>query len=84
MASGNRSITELTHRSRNQSLLACRQVRDLHNQAARDLGVEGECFEQIDHLLNQLQQLLVGISIMQVVSATKYSISKLSCSLYVS
>ena len=43
-----------------------RQVRELHVQAARELEVDGECYQQIDHLLNQLQQLLVGISIMQV------------------
>lgn len=44
----------------------CRAIQDLHHQTAEELGVDAETRGEVDALLTQLQQLLVGISIMQV------------------
>ena len=43
----------------------CRAIRDLHKEAANELEVNRECGAEVEKLLNELQQLLVGISIMQ-------------------
>ncbi|EFN54755.1 hypothetical protein CHLNCDRAFT_134660 [Chlorella variabilis] len=40
-------------------------IKDLHRAAAEELGVDAETREEVEMLLTQLQQLLVGISIMQ-------------------
>lgn len=44
----------------------CRAIQDLHHQTVAKLGISAEAREDVDTLLTQLQQLLVGISIMQV------------------
>lgn len=44
----------------------CRAIRHLHKEAASKLEVDRECGDEVEKLLNELQQLLVGISIMQV------------------
>ena len=41
-------------------------MKELHRETAAQLGVEGSACEEVEGLLTQLQQLLVGISIMQV------------------
>jgi hypothetical protein len=41
-------------------------IKDLHRTTAEELGVDAPTREEIEELLTQLQQLLVGISIMQV------------------
>ena len=46
--------------------VACRAIKDLHHETAEKLGVDVATREEVDTLLTQLQQLLVGISIMQV------------------
>ncbi len=38
----------------------------MHRETASKLGVDGATVEEVETLLTQLQQLLVGISIMQV------------------
>ena len=45
----------------------CRQIREGHRCAALRLGVEDGAREAMEDLLAELQQLLVGIAIMQVV-----------------
>ena len=44
----------------------CRAVKELHRETAAQLGVDATTCEEVEGLLTQLQQLLVGISIMQV------------------
>ena len=44
----------------------CRAIRQLHREACKELQVNQECVDDMERLLNELQQLLVGISIMQV------------------
>lgn len=46
-------------------LLWCRDIRELHWQAAEDLRVDEEAKAEMEQLLSELQQLLVGVSIMQ-------------------
>ncbi len=46
------------------SLAPLRTIRELHRRTARDLGFGTR--EDIEGLLSEVQQLLVGISIMQV------------------
>lgn len=41
-------------------------IKELHRETARELGVDRETCEEVETLLTQLTQLLVGISIMQV------------------
>ena len=43
-----------------------RAVKELHRETAAKLGVDAATCEEVEGLLTQLQQLLVGISIMQV------------------
>lgn len=43
-----------------------RDIKELHRQAAEELGLAEEAVEEVERLLSELQQLLVGISIMQV------------------
>lgn len=45
--------------------LGGRAIKELHRQAADQLNVDDNCKEEMERLLNELQQLLVGISIMQ-------------------
>ena len=47
-------------------MLSCRAIRHLHGEAANQLELDRDCGEEVEKLLNELQQLLVGISIMQV------------------
>ena len=42
-----------------------RDIRELHRQAAQDLSVNEEAKDEMEELLSELQQLLVGVSIMQ-------------------
>ncbi|KAL6755007.1 Aspartate/glutamate/uridylate kinase [Haematococcus lacustris] len=42
-----------------------RAVRDLHLHACKDLGIEADMRTEVERLLNELQQLLIGICIMQ-------------------
>ena len=46
--------------------LLCRAIQDLHRETAQKLRVDNGCIEEVEALLKQLEQLLVGISIMQV------------------
>ena len=46
-------------------MLMCRDIKELHRQAAEDLGVDEEVKAELEQLLSELQQLLVGVSIMQ-------------------
>lgn len=46
------------------TLAPLRSLRELHRRAARDLGIGPR--EDIESLLSEVQQLLMGISIMQV------------------
>lgn len=46
--------------------MACRAIKEMHRQAAESLRIDSSSREEIEELLTQLQQLLVGISIMQV------------------
>lgn len=48
-----------------------KSIRELHRRAARELGIGPR--EDIESLLSEVQQLLVGISIMQV-STHPYSV----------
>lgn len=43
-----------------------RDIKELHRRAAGELRVDGKAHAEMETLLNELQQLLVGISIMQV------------------
>ena len=45
----------------------CRNIRDLHMATIEALQVEASCRKEIERLLSELQQLLIGISIMQVI-----------------
>lgn len=44
----------------------CRAIRDLHLATCESLGVEAAVKSEVETLLNNLQQLLIGICIMQV------------------
>jgi aspartate kinase len=46
--------------------LCCRAIRELHLSTCEELGVEASVRAEIEALLCNLQQLLIGISIMQV------------------
>ena len=43
----------------------CRDLKELHRKAADDLRVDEEAKAEMEQLLSELQQLLVGVSIMQ-------------------
>ena len=43
----------------------CRDIKELHRQAAEDLRIDEEAKAEMEQLLSELQQLLVGVSIMQ-------------------
>ena len=45
--------------------LLCRAIQQLHYETAEKLGISGVARQDVELLLSQLQQLLVGISIMQ-------------------
>ena len=45
--------------------MLCRDIKELHRQAAQDLRVDEETKAEMEQLLSELQQLLVGVSIMQ-------------------
>lgn len=47
-------------------LRICRAVKELHHQTADEIGVDASTRAELDRLLKNLEQLLVGISIMQV------------------
>ncbi|KAL0019476.1 hypothetical protein WJX77_010723 [Trebouxia sp. C0004] len=47
------------------SLSPLRDIKELHRQAAEDLRVNEEAEAEMEQLLSELQQLLVGVSIMQ-------------------
>ena len=47
------------------SLAPLRAIKELHRETADKLGVDAAAREEIENLLTQLAQLLVGISIMQ-------------------
>eukprot|EP00884_Botryococcus_braunii_P010481 jgi/Botrbrau1/19434/Bobra.0338s0057.1 len=42
-----------------------RDIKELHRQASEELGIAEEAVEEVERLLSELQQLLVGVSIMQ-------------------
>jgi len=46
----------------------CRAIRKLHLETSKTLDVEPEVKLEVEILLQELQQLLIGISIMQVTS----------------
>ncbi len=48
-----------------RSHLYIRDIKELHRQAAEDLRVNEEAKAEMEQLLSELQQLLVGVSIMQ-------------------
>ncbi|PRW57458.1 Aspartokinase chloroplastic [Chlorella sorokiniana] len=48
-----------------RSLAPLKAIQDLHRETAQKLGVDHDCIEEVEALLKQLEQLLVGISIMQ-------------------
>ncbi len=50
--------------------LSHRAIRDLHLATCEELQLEPECTREIEKLLSELQQLLIGISIMQVRACT--------------
>jgi len=47
------------------SLAPLRAVKELHRQAADELGVGEDAHAEVEALLGELQQLLIGIAIMQ-------------------
>ncbi len=47
------------------SHLYIRDIKELHRQVAEDLRVNEEAKAEMEQLLSELQQLLVGVSIMQ-------------------
>ena len=47
------------------TLAPLRTVKELHRETAERLGLPAAAREEVEALLTQLQQLLVGISIMQ-------------------
>jgi len=47
------------------SLAPLKAIRDLHLQTCEELGVEPEVRAEVEKLLSELKQLLIGISIMQ-------------------
>ncbi|KAG2497011.1 hypothetical protein HYH03_005014 [Edaphochlamys debaryana] len=46
-------------------LIPFKAIRDLHVHTCEELGVEASVRAEVDRLLNELQQLLIGVSIMQ-------------------
>jgi len=50
------------------TILSCRAVRELHLQTCDELGVEPAVKAEVMQLLDNLQQLLMGICIMQVMT----------------
>jgi hypothetical protein len=48
--------------------VCCRAIRELHLATCEELGVEAAVRAEVEALLCNLQQLLIGISIMQVSS----------------
>jgi hypothetical protein len=52
----------------------CRAIRQLHRETSKALEVDRECLGEVERLLNELQQLLVGISIMQVCPASSLTL----------
>ena len=46
-------------------LAPLRAIKELHRQAADELGVDEAAHTQVEALLGELQQLLIGIAIMQ-------------------
>jgi hypothetical protein len=50
-------------------LLSLRALRELHLATCEELGVEPAVRVEIERLLNELQQLLIGIAIMQDLTA---------------
>ena len=46
-------------------LAPLRAIKELHRQAADELGVDEAAHTQVEALLGELQQLLIGITIMQ-------------------
>ena len=47
------------------SIIVCRAIKELHRETADKLGVDDSTRDEMESLLTQLTQLLVGISIMQ-------------------
>lgn len=45
--------------------MLCRNLRKLHLDTCEELGVEAAVRQEVERLLSELQQLLIGISIMQ-------------------
>ncbi|KAL3149573.1 hypothetical protein ABBQ32_002349 [Trebouxia sp. C0010 RCD-2024] len=54
-----------THPGNVAALAPLRDIKELHRQAAQDLHVDKETKAEMEQLLSELQQLLVGVSIMQ-------------------
>ncbi len=46
--------------------VAVRDIKELHRHAANELRVDSKAHAEMENLLNELEQLLVGIAIMQV------------------
>jgi aspartate kinase len=46
--------------------MSCRALRDLHMKTCDELRIEPAVKAEVEKLINELQQLLIGISIMQV------------------
>ncbi|KAK9858857.1 hypothetical protein WJX84_007034 [Apatococcus fuscideae] len=63
LAAGSEALT--TDPSSIPSLQPLRDIKELHRKAAGELRVDGKAHAEMESLLNELQQLLVGISIMQ-------------------
>jgi hypothetical protein len=51
------------------AFLSHRAIRELHLKTCDDLGVEPEVRAEVEKLLSELKQLLIGISIMQDLTA---------------
>lgn len=47
--------------------LNCRALTKLHMDTCDELSIEPQVKAEVERLLNELQQLLIGISIMQVI-----------------
>ena len=47
-------------------VFALQQLQEQHREACHQLGVDAETIAQVDQILMELQQLLTGLSIMQV------------------
>jgi hypothetical protein len=56
-----------TDRQIDRQSFVCRSaIGELHRETMVALGVDGDVLKEVERLLGELQQLLVGISIMQV------------------